>query len=108
VGAARQRGALLLLRAAFEDSSTPVRFGESGWLTGRELSARVEAYNRGRRSPPFLAVDATDLRWLLGKRLVERRDEPLPGRRAAVVYWRTTESGRLVGLLDWLPIRAKQ
>lgn len=100
----RQRGALLLLRAAYEHSATPIRFGETGWLSGRELGARVQAYNSARARPPFLAVDATDLRWLLGKLLVERREEPVAGRRAAVVYWRATGGGRSVALLDWRPI----
>lgn len=101
----RQRGALLLLRAAYHHSATPLRFGECGWLSGRELGACVESYNRARGRPPFFAVDATDLRWLLGKRLIERRDEPAPpGRRTAVVYWRATELGRSVLLLDWKPI----
>lgn len=101
----RQRGALQLLRAAYGDPATPVRFGERGWLTGRELGARVQAQNRARGRPPFLAVDATDLRWLLGKRLIERKDEPAPlGRRAVLIYWRATELGRSVPLLEWKPL----
>lgn len=101
----RQRGVLQLLRAAYDDPSTAIRFDERGWLTGRELSERVHEYNRARRRPPFLAVDATDLRWLHGKRLIERRDEPPPpGRQARVIFWRATELGRCVPLLEWKPI----
>jgi DNA-binding PadR family transcriptional regulator len=99
----RQRGALLLLRAAYDQSGTPVRFGERGWLTGRELGERVHEQNRTRSRAPFLAVDATDLRWLLGNQLIERRDEPAPPGRA-VVYWRATELGRSVRVLEWKPI----
>ena len=105
----RQRGALQLLRAAYDDPATPIRFGERGWLTGRELGERVHERNRARGRAPFLAVDATDLRWLLGKRLIERRDEPPPpGRQAAVIFWRVTELGRYVPLLDWKPIPGEQ
>jgi hypothetical protein len=100
----RQRSALQLLRTAYDDAATPARFGERGWLTGRELGERVHEHNRARGHPPFLAVDATDLRWLHGKLLIERRDEPPPPGRRAVIYWRATELGRSVPLLDWKPI----
>jgi hypothetical protein len=101
----RQRGALQLLRAAYNDAATPVRFGELGWLTGRELGERVHEHNRARGRAPFLAVDTTDLRWLHGKRLIERRDEPAPpGRQTGVIFWRATELGRSVPLLEWKPI----
>ncbi|HEX8432737.1 MAG TPA: hypothetical protein VF625_15740 [Longimicrobium sp.] len=103
----RQRGALLLLRAARDDSAIPLRFGERGWLTGRELGARVDAQNRERRSPRFLAVDATDLRWLLRYGLIERRAEaPRPGREREIVHWRATEMGRAIALLEWRATRA--
>ncbi|HEX8831695.1 MAG TPA: hypothetical protein VF705_11035 [Longimicrobium sp.] len=102
----RQRGALLLLRGAYDDLAVPVHFGGRGWVTGRELGARVEAANRlwrrrRRRGSPFYAVDGTDLRWLVGKGLVERRDDPT---RPHIVWWRVTELGRSVTLLDWKPV----
>lgn len=98
----RQRGALLLLRAARDDPAAPLRFGGRGWLTGRELGARVEGVNRERRSGRFLAVDATDLRWLLRNGMIERRaGAPRPGREREVVYWRATDAGRSVALLEW-------
>jgi hypothetical protein len=101
----RQRGALLLLRAAYDDPAVPVHFGGRGWVTGRELGARVEAANRQwrrrRRGSPFYAVDGTDLRWLVGKGLVERRDDLT---RPHIVWWRVTELGRSVTLLDWKPL----
>jgi hypothetical protein len=103
----RQRGALLLLRAARGDPAAPLRFGGRGWLTGRELGARVAAVNRERRSGRFLAVDATDLRWLLRNGMIERRAEaPRPGREREVVYWRATEVGQSVPLLEWRATRA--
>lgn len=99
----RQRGALLLLRAAYDDTAVPVHFGGRGWVTGRELGARVEAANRlcGRqRGSVFYAVDGTDLRWLADNGLVERREDPT---RPHVVWWRVTELGRTVVLLEWKP-----
>lgn len=105
----RQRGALLLLRAAYEDPGVPERFNGRGWLTGRELGARVEARNRARTArerdhgASFYAVDGTDLRWLVGTGLAERRDDP---ERPKVVWWRVTELGRSVRLLEWKPIYA--
>lgn len=107
----RQRGGLLLLRAAHDDLVAPLRFGERGWVTGRELGARVEAHNIQARSQglPMLAVDATDLRWLSEKGLIERRAEPAPARRQAqIIYWRVTELGRSVLLLDWKPISGEE
>jgi hypothetical protein len=96
----RQRGALLLLRQAHDEQAAPVRFGARGWVTGRELGRRKETWNEERGGPPFLAVDTTDLRWLAGWGLIERRDEPAPaGRQLAVVYWRVTELRRGIKLL---------
>lgn len=103
----RQRGALLLLRAAYGDPAVPVRFGGRGWLTGREMGARVQARNRARtvrewgHGTSFYAVDGTDLRWLVSYGLAERRNDP---ERAKVVWWRVTELGRSVRLLEWKPI----
>jgi hypothetical protein len=98
----RQRGALLLLRQAHDDPGTPVRFGARGWVTGRELGARKEAWNEKLGGPPFVAVDTTDLRWLALWRLIERHDAPpTPGRQTEVVYWRATEFGRSAKLLEW-------
>jgi predicted transcriptional regulator len=68
------------------------------------LGERVHAHNTARRMEPFIAVDATDLRWLLSKGLIERRDEPAPAGRRAVIYWRATELGRSVRLLEWKSI----
>lgn len=105
----RQRGALQLLREAHNDAATPARFGERGWLTGRELGERVQRYNRVSGCPPYLAVDGTDLRWLLGKRLIERKDEPPPpGRQAGLIFWRVTELGQSIPLLEWRPIPEEQ
>ena len=74
-------------------------------MTGRELGTRVEAQNKAQRCYPFLAVDGTDLRWLLGNGLIERRDEPAAaGRQVGRVYWRATELGSRVMLLDWRAI----
>jgi hypothetical protein len=100
----RQRGALELLRAAYDDPSVPVQFGGRGWVTGRDLGARVEAANRQlrrRRGSLFYAVDGTDLRWLVAKGLVERREDPT---RPRIVWWRVTEVGQSVPLLDWKPL----
>jgi hypothetical protein len=99
----RQRGALQLLRAAYEDPAVPVRFGGRGWITGRELGARAEAANRARGGPPFFAVDATDLRWLVDKGLCERRNDP----DRPIVWRRATALGRSVYLLDWKSISAE-
>lgn len=99
----RQRGGLLLLRAAYDDPAVPIRFDGRGWLSGRELGQRVEASNYKRtRAAPRLAVDATDLRWLVQWGFAERRDDP---ERAGVVLWRVTELGRTVNLLNWTPLR---
>lgn len=102
----RQRGVLLTLRAAHDDPAVPIRFGGRGWVSGRELGERVHASNYHRpRGTPMLAVDGTDLRWLVQWRLTERRDDP---DRARVVYWRVTELGRAVKLLEWTPLRTLQ
>lgn len=99
----RQRGGLLLLRAAYEDPTVPIRFDEHGWLSGRELGKRVHAWNYKReRGTPMLGVDSTDLRWLLKWGFAERRDDP---ERVRVVYWRVTELGRTALLLTWTPLR---
>ena len=99
----RQRGGLLLLRAAYDDPTVPIRFDGRGWLSGRELGKRVHAWNYKReRGTPMFAVDSTDLRWLLKWRFVERRDDP---ERVGVVYWRVAEPGRTALLLTWAPLR---
>lgn len=99
----RPRGVLPVLRAAYEDPSVPVRFGGCGWLSGRELGERVHASNyHRRRGTPMLDVDGTDMRGLIKWGLAERRNDP---ERAGVVYWRATELGRAVKLLDWTPLR---
>lgn len=101
----RQRGALRLLREAYDDPAVPERFGGRGWVSGRELGARVDLHNsrqeRGRHSR--IAVDGTDLHWLILWGFAERRNDP---DRAGVVYWRATEAGRAVRLLDWKTLSA--
>lgn len=100
----RQRGVLPVLRAAYEDPSVPVRFDECGWLSGRELGERVHTANDHRpRGTPMFDVDGTDMRGLIKWGLAERRNDP---DRAGVVYWRVTELGRAVKLLDWKTLRA--
>jgi hypothetical protein len=104
----RQRGALRMLREAYDDPRVPERFGGRGWVSGRELGARVDLHNfeqrrrRGRRHP-YVSVDGTDLHWLVLWRFVERQNDP---EGAVDVYWRVTEAGRAVRLLDWKPLRA--
>jgi hypothetical protein len=103
----RQRGALRMLRDAYADPSVPERFGGRGWVSGRELGARVDLHNRQQRGRhgrhPYFAVDGTDLHWLVLWGFAERRNDP---DRAGVVYWRATEAGRAVRLLDWKELRA--
>jgi len=101
----RQRGALRLLREACDDPAVPERFGGRGWVSGRELGARVDQHNfKGRRGrQPLIAVDGTDLHWLILWGFAERRNDP---DRVGVVYWRATEAGRAVRLLDWKTMRA--
>jgi hypothetical protein len=71
-------------------------------VTGRELGARKDAWNDEYGGPPFMAVDTTDLRWLAGWGLIERRDQPAQmGRKLHVVYWRVMRLGRCLKLLDW-------
>lgn len=101
-----QRGALRMLREACNDPVVPERFGGGGWVSGRELGALVDRHNfkrRAGRSKPYLSVYATDLRWLVLWGLAERRNDP---ERADVVYWRVSETGRAVRLLDWKTLRA--
>jgi hypothetical protein len=102
----RQRGALRMLREAYDDPTVPERFGGRGWVSGRELGARVDLHNskqRGRWRQPYISVDGTDLHWLVLWGFTERRDDL---ERAGVVYWRATEAGRVVRLLDWKTLRA--
>jgi hypothetical protein len=101
----RQRGALRLLREAYDDPAVPERFGGRGWVSGRELGARVDLHNftQRRERQPHIAVDGTDLHWLILWGFAERRND---ADRAGVVYWRVTEAGRAVRLLDWKTLRA--
>jgi hypothetical protein len=101
----RQRGALRLLREAYDDPAVPERFGGRGWVSGRELGARVDQHNFTQRHErqPHIAIDGTDLHWLIRWGFAERRNDP---DRVGVVYWRVTEAGRAVRLLDWKPLRA--
>ncbi len=103
----RQRGALLVLREAFNDPAVPERFAGRGWITGREIGTRVELFNfhHRRTGQPKLAVDGTDLRWCALWQLVERRNHP---DRAGVVYWRITAAGLAAHLLDWKLLRAAE
>lgn len=104
----RQRGALRLLREAYDDPAVPERFGGRGWVSGRELGARAELHNfeqrrRRARGQPYIAVDGTDLHWLVLWGFAERQNDP---DGAGVVYWRVTVAGREVRLLDWKTLRA--
>jgi hypothetical protein len=101
----RQRGALLLLREAHDDPTMEEQFGGRGWISGRELGARVDVHNfkQRRRRQPMLAVDGTDLRWLVQWGLAERRNDP---ERAGSVYWRATAVGMAVRLVEWKTLRA--
>ena len=103
----RQRGALRMLREAYDDPRVPERFGGRGWVSGRELGARVDLhnFNQGRRHRrwAYISVDGTDLHWLCLWGFAERRKDP---DGAVDVYWRVTEAGRAVRLLDWKTLRA--
>ena len=97
----RKHRALMLLRAAYDDPAAPLRFGERGWMAPRELGTPVET---GRERHGLLSdpeVSATDLRWLQRAGLAERRNAPDPRPGEAAIFWRATEMGRRVRLLDW-------
>lgn len=101
----RQRGALRLLREAYDDPAVPERFSGRGWVSGRELGVRVDLHDFTQRQErqPHIAVDGTDLHWLIKWGFAERRNDP---DRAGVVYWRATPGGRQVRLLDWKTLPA--
>jgi len=98
-----QRSTLGVLRAAYE--SAPVRFGERGWRTGRELTDFKDRLNDEQErngGPLYSLVDTGDLKGLVSAGLAERRDETLAwGRSAPVVYWRASKAGRDTAVLEW-------
>ena len=92
---APHRAALLLLRGAQRDLAMPIRFGERGWLTARELACWADVPNSAHASLSFLHR----------KRLVESRVEPAPAaERPARAYYRATELGHSLALLEWKPM----
>lgn len=94
--------ALEVLRLAYE-AEGPERFGQRGWMTGRELSAFIDQLNCNRRvADHFARIDTMELKWLASVGFAERRDEKLAeGREKPVIYWRISEAGRVVRLLEW-------
>lgn len=98
-----QRSTLGVLRAAYE--SAPVRFGERGWRTGRELTDFKDRLNDEQErngGPLYWRVDTGDLNGLVSAGLAERRDEELAwGRSGLVVYWRASKAGRDAVVLEW-------
>jgi DNA-binding PadR family transcriptional regulator len=92
---APHRAALLLLRDAQRDPAVPIHFGERGWLAARELAARVDVPNSVHASLSFLHR----------KGLVESRVEPACAvERPARAYYRATELGHSLALLEWKPM----
>lgn|GEM_PF-1851752 len=82
--------ALTVLREA-EKSAAPLRFGEPGWLTAREISARSDV---------LLPQELDRLR---EHGLVERRDHTYPGARGPIRTYRITTRGKSAELVDSLP-----
>jgi hypothetical protein len=93
--------ALRVLRCACDEG--PERFGGRGWRTGRELTALVDELNeKGQHRRRFGRIDSMELKWLAAVGFGERRDEKLAwGRDLPVVYWRVSDVGRTVRVLEW-------
>jgi hypothetical protein len=98
---ARHRSALLILRAAHDDPATRALSGEYGWLSAREMAARVE-------EPPSTACVAAQYfaaAFLHRKAFAERWIEPAPpGPQEARTLWRASRRGRCLPLLEWKPL----
>lgn len=98
---ARHRTALLILRAAHDDPATRAPSGEHGWLSAREMAARMEE----RPSAACVASQYSAAAFLHRKGLAERWIEPAPpGHQAARTFWRATERGRCLPLVEWKPL----
>lgn len=92
--------ALEVLRRAHEEG--PERFGGRGWRTGRELTLLTDELNRRNGTGHYARIDSMELKWLAGVGLAERREEKLAwGRDQPVVYWRISDAGRSVRVLEW-------
>ena len=98
---APHRAALLVLRASYDHPATLVRFGERGWLTARELGDQ----KAGPAGAPAGLSRHSSLSFLHRKGFADRRIEPgRPAQQAVRTFWRATELGCRMPLLEWKPM----